>query len=123
MAYGSVKVDTITYSTVTGDVSLPVSGIAYQGSPIISGVSGIFTTSVSGATVTGNVVLGSTISGISGIFTTRLSGATITGDVVLGTTYTGVTGIFTTQLSGATITGNTIQGANITGVSNYRSHG
>jgi len=117
MAYGILKADTLTYSTPTGDVSLSISGISFQGASLISGVSGIFTNSVSGATVTGNVVLGTTISGITGIFTTSLSGATITGNAIQGANITGVSGTFTTRLSGATVTGDTIQGSNISGVS------
>jgi hypothetical protein len=117
MAYGILKADTLTYSTPTGDVSLSISGLSFQGATLISGVSGIFTTSVSGATVTGNVVLGTTISGITGIFTTTLSGATITGNTLQGSNITGVSGTFTTRVSGATVTGDTVQGGNISGVS------
>jgi hypothetical protein len=106
MAYGILKADTLTYSTPTGDVSLSISGLSFQGSTLISGVSGVFTTSVSGATVTGNVVLGTTISGITGIFTTTLSGATITGNTIQVVNITGVSGTFTSRVSGATVTGD-----------------
>jgi hypothetical protein len=141
MAYGNLKADNLVYSTPTGDIVFPISGIAYAGaplisgvsgiflsgvtSPIISGVSGIFTTSVSGATVTGGSVLattitgasisGANITGVSGTFTDRVSGATVTGTSGQFTTATAVTGIFTTTLSGATITGTTAQFANVTG--------
>lgn len=141
MAYGNLKADNLVYSTPTGDIVFPISGIAYLGaplisgvsgiflsgvtSPIISGVSGIFTTSVSGATVTGGSVLattitgasisGANITGVSGTFTDRVSGATVTGTSGQFTTATAVTGIFTTTLSGATITGTTAQFANVTG--------
>lgn len=141
MAYGNLKADNLVYSTPTGDVTFPISGAAYLGaplisgvsgvflsgvtSPIISGVSGIFTTSVSGATVTGGSVLattitgtsisGANITGVSGTFTSRVSGATITGISGQFTTATAVTGVFTTILSGATITGTNAQFENITG--------
>jgi hypothetical protein len=116
MPYGILKADTITYYTATGDVSVAVSGIAIQGAPVISGVSGIFTASVSGATVTGNAgqfttLTGGTaqftsVTGVSGVFTTRISGATVTGDTGQFTTLTAVSGVFTTNISGATISGD-----------------
>ena len=116
MPYGILKADTITYYTATGDVSVAVSGIAIQGASVISGVSGIFTTSVSGATVTGNAgqfttITGGTaqftsVTGVSGVFTTRISGATVTGDTGQFTTLTAVSGVFTTNISGATISGD-----------------
>lgn len=141
MAYGNLKADNLVYSTPTGDIVFAISGVAYLGaplisgvsgiflsgvtSPIISGVSGIFTTSVSGATVTGGSVLattitgtfisGANITGVSGTFTDRVSGATVTGTSGQFTTATAATGVFTTTLSGATITGTTAQFANVTG--------
>jgi len=125
MPYGTLKADTLTYYTATGDVNLAISGIALNGAAVVSGVSGIFTTVVSGATVTGNAgqfttITGGTvnfanITGVSGTFTTRLSGATVTGNTAQFTTATAVTGVFTTSISGATVTGdlglfNTISG-------------
>ena len=130
MPYGILKADTLTYYTATGDVSVAISGIAISGSPLISGVSGVFTTSVSGATVTDNAgqfttITGGTvnftnITGVSGTFTSRISGATVTGTsgqftTITATTITGTTGVFTTSISGATISGdaglfNTISG-------------
>ena len=116
MPYGILKADTLTYYTATGDVSVAISGIAISGSPLISGVSGIFTTSVSGATVTGNAgqfttITGGTaqftnITGVSGTFTSRISGATVTGTSGQFTTLTATTGVFTTSISGATISGD-----------------
>jgi hypothetical protein len=125
MPYGTLKADTLTYYTATGDVNLAISGIALNGAAVVSGVSGIFTTVVSGATVTGNAgqfttITGGTvnfanITGVSGTFTTRLSGAIVTGNTAQFTTATAVTGVFTTSISGATVTGdlglfNTISG-------------
>jgi hypothetical protein len=116
MPYGTLKADTLTYYTATGDVNLAISGIALQGAALVSGVSGIFTTVVSGATVTGNAgqfttITGGTanfanITGVSGTFTTRISGATVTGNTAQFTTATAVTGVFTTSVSGATVTGD-----------------
>ena len=116
MPYGILKADTLTYYTATGDVSVAISGIAISGSPLISGVSGIFTTSVSGATVTGNAgqfttITGGTaqftnITGVSGTFTSQISGATVTGTSGQFTTLTATTGVFTTSISGATISGD-----------------
>jgi hypothetical protein len=116
MPYGILKADTLTYYTATGDVSVAISGIAISGSPLISGVSGVFTTSVSGATVTGNAgqfttITGGTaqftnITGVSGTFTSRISGATVTGTSGQFTTLTTATGVFTTSISGATISGD-----------------
>lgn len=117
MPYGTLKVDNFVYYTPTGDATVAISGLLLPGSPIISGVSGIFTTSVSGATVTGNTVNAGNITGVSGTFTTRISGATVTGDTVNASNINGVSGIFTTSVSGATVTGNAINGSNITGVS------
>jgi len=124
MPYGILKADTLTYYTATGDVSIAISGLAISGSPLISGVSGIFTTSVSGATVTGNAgqfttITGGTaqftnITGVSGTFTSRISGATVTGTSGQFTTLTATTGVFT-SVSGGTVSGdaglfNTISG-------------
>jgi hypothetical protein len=124
MPYGILKADTLTYYTATGDVSIAISGLAISGSPLISGVSGIFTTSVSGATVTGDAgqfttITGGTaqftnITGVSGTFTSRISGATVTGTSGQFTTLTATTGVFT-SVSGGTVSGdvglfNTISG-------------
>ena len=48
----------------------------------------------------GNIFSLNTITGQSGVFTTQLSGATITGNNVQAGTVTGVSGTFTTQISG-----------------------
>lgn len=117
MAYGILKADTLTYSTITGDVSIAISGITYQGaSAVISGVSGIFTTSVSGATVTGNVVLGANITGVSGVFTSQLSGTVITGntgnfDTLNAVNLIAETGVTKTNI---TVTGNISSSGNLT---------
>jgi len=125
MAYGNLKVDNLVYSTPTGDITFPVSGIVYLGAPLISGVSGVFTTVYAplvsgGSGVFLSGVTSPIISGVSGIFTTSVSGATVTGGSLLGTTITGtsisganitgVSGTFTDRISGATITGGNFNG-------------
>jgi len=82
----------------------------------ITGQSGVFTSQVSGATITGNAgqfttITGGTaqftnITGVSGTFTSRISGATVTGTSGQFTTLTATTGVFTTSISGATISGD-----------------
>jgi hypothetical protein len=63
MAYGNVKVDTISYSTVTGDVVLSVSGIFVAQStvnvfdPVTKNISTTGTISGSTYKVSGNVVV------------------------------------------------------------------
>jgi len=119
MSYGSIKVDTITYTSGGGDATSSVSGLA-------DAVNGIFpnlsiTGTISGTTITGDDVSFTNVTGVSGTFTDTLSGTTITGDTGQYGTITAVTGIFTATLSGATITGvsgtftDTISGATITG--------
>jgi collagen type VII alpha len=119
MSYGSIKVDTITYTSGGGDATSSVSGLA-------DAVNGIFpnlsiTGTISGTTITGDNVSFTNVTGVSGTFTDTLSGATITGDTGQYETITAVTGIFTATLSGATITGvsgtftDTLSGATITG--------
>jgi len=127
---------TVSGITVTGNTAgfTTVTGTTITGTTV-NAVSGVFTTQVSGAiitgntgqftnltgqsagftTVTGTTITGTTINAASGVFTTRISGATITGNTagfttITGTTITGTTvnavsGVFTTQVSGATITG------------------
>lgn len=142
MAFGTLKVDTLTYTDGIGEASLTVSGIAefvqknitvtgtISGgiiiggtriySPLISGVSGLFTT-VTGSTAQFTTYSGTTYTGItanfvSGVFTTQVSGATVTGDVgrfttVTGQTVSGITATFTTgnftAISGTTVTTTT----------------
>ena len=139
MAYGTVKVDNITFTNGGIDQTVTVSGIVQSisgnitatgtiqaatiiGTSTVSGatvtgdsgqygnlnsISGVFTTQLSGATITGDIGQYATLTGVSGVFTTQVSGATITGEVVKITSITGVSGVFTTQLSGETVTGTT----------------
>jgi hypothetical protein len=107
MAYGTVKVDNITFDNGGSDQNVTVSGLyraTTSGVTVTGTISGavlVGTTTVSGATVTGNVVQGTTVQGISGSFTS------LTGTTTSGTTATFVSGVFTTQVSGTTVTGAT----------------
>ena len=109
MAYGTVKVDNITFDqggvdqnvTVSGIYRAVTSGVTVSGT--ISGAVIIGGTSVSGTTVQGTTVTGTTVQGVSGTFTS------LTGITTTGTTANFASGVFTTRVSGATITGTTAQ--------------
>lgn len=138
MPYGTIKVDTITFTSGSSDVSVAISGLVqnptFSGDVTVTGtVSGTIVrgNTVSGATVTGTAgqfgtltgntagfttVTGTTVTGTTANFAT-VSGTTVTGATAQFTTTTGVSGVFTSQLSGAIVTGDTFQGSNITGVS------
>jgi len=134
MAYGELKVDTITFTNGGTDTSVAVSGLVLNptfsgditstgtisgeiilGGTTVSGatvsggdgifVSGVFTDQISGATITGNTVKATSITGVNIIGTTSVSGATITGGTIVGTT----------TVSGATVTGTTFKATTITG--------
>jgi hypothetical protein len=115
MAYGTVKVDNITFTNGGLDQTISVSGIvdAVSGNITATGtISGdilLGGTVVSGATVTGTVGQFGTLTGNTAGFTT------VTGTTITGITANFVSGVFTTQLSGTTITGNTGQFATVTG--------
>jgi hypothetical protein len=126
MAYGTLKVDNITYTSGGSDASTTVSGLVNGNFPNIA-----ITGTISGATITGNAGQFTTITGnsaqfttitaVTGVFTNTLSGNTVTGAIasfvnvtggaagfttVTGTTVTGTTanfasGVFTSQISGA----------------------
>ena len=121
MAFGTLKVDTLTYTDGIGEASLTVSGIAefVQKNITVTG------------TISGGIIIGGTrifspiVSGVSGLFTT-VTGSTAQFTTYSGTTYTCITanfvsGVYTTQLSGTTITGNagrftTLTGQTVSGV-------
>jgi len=113
MPYGTLKVDTITYTNGGVDATATVSGLAAG-----SGFVNISTTgTISGATITGNTGQFTTITAVTGIFTSTLSGAaitggtagftTVTGATITGTTVNAVTANFTTSVTGVTVTGTT----------------
>jgi hypothetical protein len=103
MAYGTVKVDNITFDnggsdqnvTVSGLYNSLTSGITVTGT--ISGAVVIGSTSVSGTTVAGVTVTGTTVQGASGTFTS------LTGTTTTGTTSSFTSGVFT-NISGTTAT-------------------
>ena len=107
MAYGTVKVDNITFDNGGSDQNVTVSGLynsLTSGVSVTGTISGsvvIGSTSVSGTTVLGTTVTGTTVQGVSGTFTS------LTGTTTSGTTANFVSGVFTTQISGATVTGTT----------------
>jgi hypothetical protein len=81
MAYGTVKVDNITFDNGGSDQNVTVSGL--------------YRATTSGVTVTG------TISGTVLVGTTTVSGATVTGNVVQGTTVTFTSGIIASGTAAA----------------------
>lgn len=120
MPYGTLKVDTVVYTSGGVDATTTISGLANGTFPSI-----VSSGTISGATITGNSGQFTTFTAVTGIFTNTLSGATVTGNTgnfttftanggnftsVTGTTVTGTTanfvsGVFTTRVSGATVTG------------------
>jgi hypothetical protein len=107
MAYGTLKIDNITYTNAGVDASTTVSGLVQGQFPNLT-----ITGTISGATITGNTGNFSTITAVTGIFTSTLSGATTT-----GVTANFQSGVFTTQVSGAIVAGPTHTGS----VANFNS--
>lgn len=100
MAYGTLKIDNITYTNAGVDASTTVSGLVQGQFPNLT-----ITGTISGATFTGNTANFTTITAVTGIFTSTLSGATTT-----GITANFQSGVFTTKVSGATVEGPTHTG-------------
>jgi hypothetical protein len=106
MAYGTVKVDNITFDNGGSDQNITVSGLynsLTSGVTVTGTISGavvVGSTSVSGTTVAGVTVTGTTVQGTTGSFTS------LTGTTTQGTTTTFTTGSFT-SLTGTTIQGTT----------------
>ena len=112
MAYGTIKVDNITFTNGGSDQTTTVSGLYGLYAALTTGltVSGTISgNTIQGQTVSGITVTGNTIQGASGTFTS------LTGVTTTGTTANFASGVFTTQISGATITGNTGQFTSLTG--------
>jgi hypothetical protein len=107
MAYGTLKIDNITYTNAGVDASTTVSGLVQGQFPNLT-----ITGTISGTTFTGNTANFTTITAVTGIFTSTLSGATTT-----GITANFQSGVFTTQVSGATVAGPTHTGS----VANFNS--
>jgi hypothetical protein len=93
MAYGEIKVDTVTFTDGGIDKSVSISGLVqnptFSGNITVTGT--ISGNTVQGQTVSGATVTGTTANFVSGVFTTQISGATITGNVGSFTTITGGT--------------------------------
>jgi hypothetical protein len=123
MAYGTIKIDTITFTDGGIDKSVSISGLVQN--PTFTGNITV-TGTVSGNTVRGQTISGVTITGTTAQFTsgtfvsltgTTLQGTTatyttgsftsLTGTTTSGTTANFVSGVFSTQISGATVTGTT----------------
>jgi hypothetical protein len=114
MAYGTLKVDNITYTSGGSDASTSVSGLVQGNFPNIT-----ITGTISGTTITGDTGQFTTITAVTGIFTTTLSGNTVTGGTagfttITGQTVTGGAAGFTT-ITGQTVTGGTAGFTTITG--------
>jgi hypothetical protein len=109
MAYGTLKVDNITYTSAGVDASTTVSGLVEGNFPNIT-----ITGTISGTTITGDTADFTTITAVTGIFTNTLSGATITGATAQFVTLTGATAGFTT-ITGQTVTGTAGQFGTVTG--------
>jgi hypothetical protein len=123
MAYGTIKIDTITFTDGGIDKSVSISGLVQN--PTFTGNITV-TGTVSGNTVRGQTISGVTITGTTAQFTsgtfvsltgTTLQGTTatyttgsftsLTGTTTSGTTANFVSGVFSTQISGVTVTGTT----------------
>jgi hypothetical protein len=101
MSYGTIKVDTITFTDNSVDKSVSLSGLIQN--PTFTGnitVTGTISGDVirGGTTVSGATVTGTTANFVSGVFTTQISGVTVT-----GTTASFTSGVFT-NISGTTAT-------------------
>jgi hypothetical protein len=114
MAYGTLKVDTITFTNGGADQNITVSGIVASTSGNLTA-----TGTISGSVIQGGtLVSGATVTGAAGQFGT-LTGNTAGFTTVTGTTVTGTTANFVT-VSGTTVTGTTanfvtVSGTTVTG--------
>lgn len=106
MAYGTIKVDNITYTNAGVDASTTVSGLVQGQFPNLT-----ITGTISGATITGNTASFSSVNAVSGVFSSQVSGVIVAGPTHTGTTANFSSGVFTTQVSGATVAGPTHTGA------------
>jgi hypothetical protein len=120
MAYGEIKVDTITFTDGGIDKSVSISGLVqnptFSGNITVTGT--ISGNTLQGQTVSGVTVTGTTAQFASGTFTsltgTTLQGTTatyttgsftsLTGTTTTGTTATFTTGVFSSSISGAVVT-------------------
>ena len=122
MAYGTVKVDTVTFTYASGDTSTTFSGLhaSTTNNLTLSGTA-------SANTFTGTTANFTNTNAQNISVTTLLSGLAITGGTagfttVTGTTVTGTTANFVT-LSGTTVTGNIGQFTSLTGATTTMTSG
>ena len=103
MAYGTAKIDIVTFTNGGVDQDVSISGIVASTSGNLS-----VTGTVSGTTFTGVFGQFNTLTAVSGVFTSQISGSTVTGDTGQFITATGTTSSFTSgnfiNLSGAVST-------------------
>jgi len=116
LALSSRETQVVLVISLASLASLP---LAFQAQPAgnfgtVTGVSGVFTAQVSGATVTGNVGIFTRITGISGAFTAQLSGQNVFGENATFNYITGSTRVEGGTVSGVTVTGNTGLFGNLT---------
>jgi hypothetical protein len=102
MTYGTIKVDTITFTSDGVDKSVAISGLVQN--PTFTGNVTV-TGTISGNTVRGQTVSGVTITGTTAQFTSGTF-VSLTGTTLQGTTATYTTGSFT-SLTGTTSRGTT----------------
>lgn len=124
MAYGRARIKQLIWNSGGGDTVFDYNGGIrngddYSGGVLqaqsITGITGTFTVSVSGAEIQADNLNTTTLSGVSGIFTALASGATITGTSVEATNITGTT-VSGVDLSGQTTTiGTVVSVTSITG--------
>ena len=103
MAYGELKVDSITFTNGGTDTTVSVSGLVQN--PTFSGNITVTDTIFGNIIQGGTTVSGATVTGTAGSFGT-VTGNTAGFTTVTGTTVTGTTANFVT-VSGTTVTGNT----------------
>ena len=116
MPYGTLKVDTITYTSGGGDANTTIIGLALAAQGVFPNIAA--TGTISGATITGNTGSFTTLTAVTGIFTTVLSGTTTT-----GVTANFQSGVFTTRVSGATVTGDAGQFTTLTAITGIFTSG
>ena len=107
MAYGTIKVDNITFDNGGVDKLITVSGLFYSTSGALTVTGTISGGNVTAPTATFTTLTGTTTAGTSATFTSG-SFTSLTGVTTTGTTANFVSGVFTTQISGVTITGTTV---------------
>jgi hypothetical protein len=98
MAYGTIKVDTVTFTSEGIDTSVSISGLVRN--PTFSG-NITSTSTISGVTIQGGtLVSGATVTGSAGQFTT-ITGGTVNFTTITGTTAVITSGVFASGTAAA----------------------